>query len=187
MISEYWFVLIGVAAALVLAVILAAMVWRRRGADLGAMLRAVAIDFAHDVIVPNGMGGHIQIEYLLLTAHGVIVVDLKHFEGTIFGSDRMDEWTVMNGHRRFTFPNPQNTLYDRVAAIRRLVRDISVEGFVVFPPGADFSKGRPREVMLADEFAEQYKKPDRAELEQIKEHLAPHWARIRESLQSVGP
>ena len=178
--------LVGVGVALVLAVTLATLVWRRRSADLGATLRAVAIDFAHDVVVPNGMGGQIQIEYLLLTVHGVVVVDLKHFEGTIFGSDRMDEWTVMGGNRRFTFPNPQNTLYDRVAAIRRLVRDVSVEGYVVFPPGADFSKGRPREVMLADEFVEQYRKPDRAELERIKEDLAPHWARITQSLQSAS-
>ena len=32
-------------------------------------------------------------------------------------------WTVIGREGRFTFPNPQSTLYDRVAALRQLVRD----------------------------------------------------------------
>src|SRR5690606_27940138 len=147
---QVWLALLGGAVVVILAVVLIALVRRRRRSDLGAAVRAVALDTEHGVLVPNGMGGHIEIEYLLLTAHGVVVVDTKHFEGIIFGSDRMDEWTVMHKHRRYTFPNPQHTLYDRVAAVRRLVRDVPVHGHVVFSTLADFSKGRPREVMLAD-------------------------------------
>ncbi|HEX7081220.1 MAG TPA: nuclease-related domain-containing protein [Gammaproteobacteria bacterium] len=182
----YWFVAIGAIAALVLALILALLVWRRRQSDLGSTVRSVAIDSAHRVLVPNGMGGYIELEHLLLTAHGLVVVDTKAFEGTIFGSDRMEEWTVMSRQRRFTFPNPQHTLYDRIAAVRRLVRDIPVEGHVVFSPAADFSKGRPREVMLADEFVERYKKPDRGEVERLKAAFAPQWERVREALQPVS-
>jgi len=180
---QLWLALLGGVAVVVLAALLVVLVRRRRRSDLGAAVRAVALDAAHAVLVPNGMGGLIEIEYLLLTAHGVVVVDTKQFEGTIFGSDRMDEWTVMHKHRRFTFPNPQNTLYDRVAAVRRLVRDIPVHGHVVFSPAADFSKGRPREVMLADEFVEHYRKPDRGEIERITEAFGPYWEQVKAYLQ----
>ncbi|MFS8607636.1 MAG: NERD domain-containing protein, partial [Gammaproteobacteria bacterium] len=113
--------------------------------------------------------------------------DTKHFEGMIFGSDRMDEWTVMTKNRRFTFPNPQHALYDRIAAIRRLVRDIPVHGHVVFSPLANFSKGRPKEVLLANEFVEHYRKPDRAEIERIKADFWPYWAEIKASIESLAP
>jgi LPXTG-motif cell wall-anchored protein len=183
--SQYWLIALGIVACAVLAGVLTLLVRRRRRSDLGAAVRTVALDTEHAVLVPNGMGGQIEIEYLLLTAHGIIVVDTKHFEGTIFGSDRMDEWTVMHKHRRFTFPNPQHTLYDRIAAVRRLVRDVPVHGHVVFSPLANFSKGRPREVMLANEFIEHYRKPDRSEVERIKEAFEPHWQQVKESLQPV--
>ena len=120
----------------------------------------------------------------MLTTKGVLIVDVKGYEGTIFGSDRMDEWTVMTSDkRRFTFPNPQDTLYDRIAAIRRLVRDIPVSGHVLFSSGADFSTGRPREVILAHEFVESYRKPDKAEVEQLRDAYLPHWERIKEALE----
>lgn len=184
--NELWFLIGGLAAAAVLTALLVFLVWRRRRPELSRALSGVAIDSAYDVLAPNGMGGQIHIEHLLLTAQGVLIVDVKSYEGTIFGSDRMDEWTVMSRNGRFTFPNPQDQLYDRVAAIRRLVRDIPVTGHVLFSSGADFSKGRPKEVILADEFIEQYRKPDRAELEQITEAFTPHWERIRESLEPAS-
>ena len=133
MISEYW---IWVATA---AVVLAAgaFLWRRawlrgRGPMLEQALRVVAIDHLRDVLLPDGMGGQIQVEHLLLTGNGIVVIDVKAFEGTIFASDRMEEWTVIGRRGRFTFPNPQGTLYDRVAALRQLVRDVPVAGLVLF-------------------------------------------------------
>lgn len=187
MTDQLWLALLGGAAVVILAAVLVVLVRRRRRLDLGAVVRAVAVDAERAVLVPNGMGGHIEIEHLLLTAHGVVVVETKHFEGTIFGSDRMDEWTVMHKHRRFTFPNPQHTLYDRIAAVRRLVREIPVHGHIVFSPLADFSKGRPREVLLTDEFLEQYRKPDRSEIERVREGFGPYWEQLKTYLQPVEP
>lgn len=185
MTTQLWIALLGGLAVVVLTAVLVVLVRRRRRTDLGAAVRAVALDAAHGVLVPNGMGGHIEIEYLLLTARGVVVVDTKHFEGMIFASDRMDEWTVMHKNRRFTFPNPLNTLYDRIAAVRRLIRDIPVHGHVVFSPLANFSKGRPRDVLLSNEFVEQYRKPDHDEIERVNESFGPYWEQFKAYLQPV--
>lgn len=154
--------------------------WRRRTRGPRAALKSVTLDSMHDIVLPDGMGGHIQIEYLLLTARGLLVLDVKHFEGMIFASDRMDDWTVISKEGRYTFSNPQGTLYDRVAAVKRLVRDVPVEGFVLFAAGADFSKGRPRDVLLPSELMEQYKKPERAEIKRLTDAFSMHWESVRD-------
>jgi len=176
---EYW-ILLGIAVLALLGGLAFAW-WRRRQSELQRALKGVAVEALQDVLIPNGMGGHIHIEHLILTARGILVVDVKRFEGVIFASDRMNEWAVMSKQGRFGFPNPQSTLYDRIAAVRQLVRDVQVAGFVLFPGGADFSKGRPKDVMLPAELAEHFKKPERADVERLTLAYAQHWERIREA------
>lgn len=155
--------------------------WRRKRETLGSALRGIAVDRLADVLLPDGMGGHIHVEHLVLTAKGVLVINVKRYEGTVFASDRMDEWAVMSKEGRFAFPNPQGALYDRVAAVRQLIRDVQVTGAILFPTTADFSKGRPKDVILASELVERYRKPDRSDVERLTDAYAPHWERIREA------
>lgn len=185
--SELWIGL-GVAGAVLVGVAATVLVlrWRKRGPLLEQALHSVALDRLSDVLVPDGNGGQIQIEHLLLTANGLVVIDVKRYAGTIFASDRMEEWTVIGRNGRFTFPNPQTTLYDRVAALRQLVRDVPVAGHVLFSAEADFSKGRPRDVVLPSELMERYKKPDRPELERLHEAFAPHWDQVKAATEPVA-
>jgi hypothetical protein len=176
----------GIALLAVLLLLGAWLVWRRRnGPEVARALEAVAIDRLQNVLVPDGMGGHIQVEHLLLTGQGLVVIDAKAFVGTIFASERMEEWTVIGKQGRFTFPNPLGTLYDRVAALRQLVRDVPVAGYVLFAGAADFTKGRPRDVLSAAELVERYRRPDQADLEQLLVAFAPHWDRVKAAIQPV--
>jgi hypothetical protein len=177
---EYWILLGLVLAAVTLAGLLGRRIWiRRRGPLLDRALRDVSIDRMRDVLLPNGMGGQIQLEHLLLTGNGLVVIDVKPFEGTVFASDRMAEWTVISRTGRFTFPNPLGTLYDRVAALRQLVRDVPVVGLVLFSAGADFTKGRPKDVLLPAELMERYRKPEQQDLERLLVAFSPHWDRVK--------
>ncbi len=182
-ISEYWVLWLLIAVLLVVVVFTVVIRLRRRRTSLRQAMSAIAVDRLENIVVPDGMGGEIFIEHLLLTSRGLIVLDVKEYQGTVFGSDRMDEWTVINAHRRFTFPNPQSTLYDRVAALRQFVRDVPVAGFVLFSSGADFSKGRPRDVMLPEELEQHYGKPDRAEAQRLLEAFAQHWEQVKDTAQ----
>jgi len=184
-IPEYWIVVGAVVAAGLVAFLIVRVWLRRRGPRLGKALHDVAIDRLQNVLLPDGMGGQIQVEHLLLTAQGLVVVDVKAFEGTIFASDRMAEWTVIGSQGRFTFPNPLGTLYDRVAALRQLVRDVPVVGLVLFAPGADFTKGRPKDVVLPAELVEMYAKPEQADLERLLVAFAPHWERVKSAIEPV--
>jgi hypothetical protein len=178
-----------VAGAVTLAVLLllgAWLLWRRnRGPEVARALEAVAIARLQNVLVPDGNGGHIQVEHLLLTGQGLVVIDAKSFVGTIFASERMAEWTVIGKQGRFTFPNPLGTLYDRVAALRQLVREVPVAGYVLFGGSADFTKGRPRDVLSAAELVERYRRPDQADLERLRLAFAPHWDRVKAAIEPV--
>lgn len=159
---------------------------RRKHSSIREALAAIAVDRMEDIVVPDGMGGEIHIEHLILTVRGVLVINVKRFEGVIFASDRMDQWTAMSAEGRSTFPNPLGALYDRVAAVRQLVRDVAIDGYVVFPASADFSKGRPADIRLPDDLLEVYAKPSKEETARFIEAFGPHWARIRQAAKPAS-
>jgi Nuclease-related domain len=127
-------------------------VYRRRARrkSLLARLERVAFEAAHQVLVPDGMGGFIHIDHILLTHRGVLVLDTRRVPGLIFGGDQMSDWTVMGRGHRFTFDNPQPALYDRMAAVKAIVGDIPVEGRLLFSNVGKFTKGIPKWVMMLD-------------------------------------
>jgi hypothetical protein len=179
---ELWVVIAVGGAALAALGVAGVLAWRRRAAGTKQVLRKIAVDQLSDVLVPDGMGGHIHVEHLLLTSKGLLVVDVKDVEGVVFGSDRMTDWTVIGGRGRFSFRNPQSHLYDRVAAVRQFIRDVPVTGCVLFAAGADFSKGRPKDVMLPAELLDLYRKPDRSDVERAMNAFAPHWDKLRDAV-----
>ena len=129
---------LAIAAIVVLA--LAWFVYRRRYS--GNRLKKVLSEISHDridgLVLPNGDDGEIQIDHLVLTSQGLLIVDIKDAIGIVFGSDKMQEWTVISEERRYTFPNPQEALYDRIAAVRHIVRQVPVVGRNLFLEGAEF-------------------------------------------------
>lgn len=132
----------------------------RRKALLGRLER-IGYQAVHQVQVPDGMGGFIHIDHLLLTPRGVLVLDTRRVAGLIFGGDQMSDWTVMGRGRRFTFDNPQPALYDRVAAVKALVGDVPVEGRLLFSNLGKFTKGRPKYVVMLDGIEVEFPAVDR--------------------------
>jgi hypothetical protein len=139
-------------------------VYRRRSRRkaLLSRLNRVAYEAVHQVLVPDGMGGFIHIDHLLLTPRGVLVLDTRRVAGLIFGGDQMSDWTVMGRGRRFTFDNPQPALYDRIAAVKALVGDFPVEGRLLFSNQGKFTKGMPKYVMMLDAIEMEFAPVDRS-------------------------
>lgn len=167
---------------LLLAVLLLAWLiirWRRSsGRALSRALDTIAYERIENLLIPNTEGGEIHIDHLVLTSRGLLVVDVKDVEGTVFGSDRMENWTVISKNHRFTFANPQAPLYDRIAAVHQLVQDVPVAGRVVFLDKAEFTKGVPSMVCSVDELVEQYAEQDKAASEDKIEAFMPQWELI---------
>ncbi len=145
-----------ISAALLGFVLLLIVLWRRRKKNRSpeAQLQAVVDELLSHFLIPDGDGGEIHVELAALTSEGVLVIDIKQVAGHVFGSDAMQDWTVISERRRFTFGNPQPALYDRIAAVKRLLPEVPVSGYVVFTNGADFTKGLPNRTQRLDSLIE---------------------------------
>ena len=158
--------------------------WRRRRAErvLRDQIVGSAVDHLAQVVVPDGNGGGLHLDWVLLTPRGIVILDIRDIAGNLFGSDQMDEWTVMNGAKRSTFINPQNALYDRVAAVRLLAGEIPVDGRVVFTRRGKFPKGLPRYAVMIDALASEFPILDRASAASATERFQESWQRLRAQL-----
>ena len=180
---------IGIGAALLL---LAALVFfgvrayqrRARRKSLLARLERVALAAAHQVLVPDGMGGFIHIDHILLTPRGILVLDTRRVTGLIFGGDQMSDWTVMGRGHRYTFDNPQPALYDRIAAVKALVGDAPVEGRLLFSNVGKFTKGIPKWVVMLDGIEMEFPVVDRGgDAFANSEQHADTWSRLLAQLR----
>jgi hypothetical protein len=176
----------GVAIALVGAggyVAVGAYQRRARRKQLLARLDRIAYESAHQVLVPDGMGGYIHIDHLLLTPRGLLVLDTRRVPGLIFGGDQMSDWTVI-GRRRFTFDNPQPALYDRLAAVKALAGEFPVEGRLLFSNIGKFTKGMPKYVMMLDGIEVEFPQVDRSlKGSAALEPFAEVWSRVVSQLK----
>ncbi len=159
--------------------------WLYRRTRDGSRLKRILGEISHDridgLVIPNGDDGEIQIDHLLLTSQGLLIVDIKDAAGTVFGSDKMKEWTVISEDRRYTFSNPQEALYDRIAAVGHIVRQVPVAGRILFLDGAEFTKGVPSLVTNLDELLAEFGEPDKAAAKFKIEAFKPHWDLVRKA------
>lgn len=160
---------------------------RSRRSRLKMILNDIAFDRFNNLVIPNGDDGEILIDHLLLTAQGLLVLEIKDVEGVVFGSDKMQDWTVISEERRYTFSNPQHGLYDRIAAVREIVWQVPVAGRILFLDGAEFTKGTPGLVTTLDELADEFGETNKKNAQVKIEAFQPHWDLIRNKAASIVP
>ena len=177
--------LLGLAAALIVAAVWFVRWYRRRRARkaLQAAIAGVGAEHLIDMSVPDGMGGSYHVDFLLLSVHGILIIDVRQVQGNIFGSDQMAEWTVMDGPRRFTFVNPQSGLYDRIAAVKAIAGDIPIEGRVVFTSEGRFPKGLPKWTVMIDALGAEFPPLEADVQAAMLTHYRDGWERLRSAVR----
>ncbi|MCP1726767.1 hypothetical protein J2T60_000732 [Natronospira proteinivora] len=151
--SDTWLLV----AAGVLTLILLMVLWwfiRRRHQNLRHLLKRHAWRQARDVVIPDGMDGHVHIDYVLLTRRGLVILETKELSGAVFGAEKMDEWVMLDRSRRYGFRNPLAELDDRVAALKSFVEGIRVEAYVLITGPVEFPKGRPVRTLRIDDLTD---------------------------------
>jgi hypothetical protein len=184
--TEYRLILAASAGALAVLLIVS-LAWRRWRVVNSAegKLRRAANDVMSNLVIPDVDDSEIILEYVLLTARGVIILDVRDVSGHVFGSDAMEEWTVLSEQERFTFSNPQHGLYDRIAAVRRLLPDIPVDGYVAFTSRGEFSKGQPSQVVMLESLVDELVKEKTTLPPDSIEPYLEQWNRLRD--EAAGP
>ena len=151
------------------------------GSSLEKALADIGFQRIEALVIPSADEGEIQVDQLLLTSHGLLILEVKDIQGTVFGSDKMQDWAVIAEDRRYTFPNPQPALYDRIAAVRQIVRQVPVAGRVVFLDGAEFTKGTPSLVCDIEQLVADFGEPDKNAAKFKIEAFKPHWELIQKA------
>ena len=171
---------------IVLLLIWLAVRWRKtHPRSLAHALDTIAFERIEDLLIPSADEGEIHVDHLVLTAQGLLIIDVKNVNGAVFGSDKMQDWTVISEDHRFTFANPQHALYDRIAAVREVVRDVPVSGRILFLDGADFTKGVPSLVSNLDELVDEFGEQDKAAAKFKIEAFMPHWELIHSTAETM--
>ncbi len=85
----------------------------RRGAageaQVSRTLRRAFTHVADDLILPDGRGGLTQIDHLVLTPNGLLVIETKNYRGLVFGRMNDPNWTQVVGRQRHRFQSRAGT------------------------------------------------------------------------------
>jgi restriction system protein len=83
-----WLLPLGLALPALKVLLVPPLRGRAGEAQVGAVLDRIGADTLHEVLLPDGRGGIIQIDHLILTGAGILVVETKNYSGLVFGQER---------------------------------------------------------------------------------------------------
>jgi len=110
-------------------------------------LRKLSPDVLHDVILPGAYGGLAKIDFVVLTAGGILCIQTKHYNGIVFGATDEAQWTNVDGTKRRRFLNPLIQNEGRSRALQKIVPDVPVANLVVFTGAVEFTPAPAKNVI----------------------------------------
>ncbi len=140
-------------AVIMLLVVLIYLVIHRRKKSLKARLLEKALqplraDEVRSIVIPDGIGGVLEVERLILMEQGLLVLETYPLAGHLFGADHIDQWTQIIDGRSYKFPNPLRHVHNSMHALQMLAPKVPIFCRVVFTGEGDFPKGKPAEVSV---------------------------------------
>ena len=102
-------------------------------------------------------GGTTQVDHVLVTGGGIVVIETKDYSGWIFGKADEPKWTQTFRRAKYTFQNPLRQNARHISAVQRLLPHVPAEAIssvVVFTGSAEFKTPIPDGVVLLDRLAE---------------------------------
>jgi hypothetical protein len=112
------------------------------------ILQTIKRDEISSVILPDGIGGLIEVERLLLTEYGILVIETYPLVGHLFGAEHIDQWTQIVDGRSYKFANPSRHIQNVKHAVQQLAPKLPVFTKVIFTAEGEFPKGMPDGISL---------------------------------------
>ena len=133
-----------------------------------------------DIRLPDGLGGEISIDFLVLSTDAILVIGVKRYDGMIFGGTQTDEWTQTINRHSYKFPNPEHTLLQQVGIVKSIVPTAPVKGMHLFTNNAVFPWDKPCNVWQAKDIRSSSLR--RPKLKDIPAELYSMWRQITRCL-----
>jgi hypothetical protein len=147
----------------------------REGRQITRAAKRLGARILRDVELPDGLGGRIGIDFLVLATDAILVIGVKPYDGLIYGSERIDEWTQSVHRRSYKFPNPDTYLQQQIGAVRMIVPKIPVRGLHLFTDSAMFPKDKPSNVLQVKDLPPGTRRP---RLNDIPAELQMAWTQL---------
>lgn len=144
---------------------------------VGRAIRRLGTASMSNVVLSDGMEGHVFIEHLVLAPNKVLVVSVRRYSGAIFAAENMDMWAQVTDGGSYKFPNPLHEIETAMAALKSHVPDTAVSGIILFGRESTFPKGKPEGVMHITEVT---KLPMPGQDTPVSEPVRRAWDRLLE-------
>jgi hypothetical protein len=119
-------------------------------------LKRIGCEQIRNLVCADGLDGYYRIDRLALTRDAILLISYKPYGGNIYCAERISEWTQVVEQKSFKFANPLFELENQVTALKLLVGDAPLQGYLFFNQGARFPKGHPDSVLQANTIPERF-------------------------------
>jgi len=100
-----------------------------------------------NIVFPDGVGGLVDIERLVLLKQGILVIETYPISGNLFGADKIETWTQMINGKSFKFTNPLYRIQMLRQAVQVIAPNIPIFCRIIFTAkDSSFPKGKPNDV-----------------------------------------
>jgi hypothetical protein len=150
------------------------------GCQITRAAKRLGARMLRDINLPDGMGGVISIDFVVLSTDAIVVIGVKRYDGMIFGGAQTDEWTQTINNRSYKFPNPDHYLLQQVSVVRSIVPKAPIRGMHLFTNNAIFPWDKPSNVRQAKDLRSSSIR--RPKLKDIPAELHATWTQFTRSL-----
>ena len=105
---------------------------------------------AHNITLRLADGSTTQIDHVVVSPFGLFVVETKHMQGWIFGSEKQPTWTQTIFRHRSSFQNPLHQNWRHIKALEEVLQLPSqyLHSVVVFTGDCQFKTRMPNHVTM---------------------------------------
>lgn len=131
---------------------------RRSEYQIAKVLKPLTRAETKNIIIPDGLGGMLEIEHLLLLDQGLLLLEIYPINGHLFGAENIDQWAQIVKGRSYKFANPLRRIRTSRQALMLLAPNVPIHYRVIFSEEASFPKGKPEQVSVLGSLPEDMKK-----------------------------
>jgi hypothetical protein len=142
--------IIGVAVLLILYLNRRRLQLRWREWRLQRCLGRIGCEQIRGLVCADGLDGFYSIDRLALVGDAILLISYKPHVGNIYCAEKISEWTQVIGRKSFKFDNPLFELENQLIALKTIVGNAPLRGYLFFGHGATFPKGHPDSVLQPD-------------------------------------
>lgn len=111
----------------------------------------------HNLILKTAQGDLTEIDHLIVSPYGVFVIEVKNYQGWIFGGEHQAQWVVQHYRRKHSFQNPLRQNFKHTEAVAHLL-DISrktesdnIHSVIAFHQRAQMKTAMPENVLYIED------------------------------------